>query len=357
MIYKAAFGTIGRPHHLFLGPFPQCRAADDGVARVRQTVTDDGLSRLEVDFYRRHPAKYALARTACKGPLEDDGRELRARRLASGLPVSRTNRPRRGADDPGSHRDESADRDVKRASEATRRQGGSDTDVASLVRSPVPLLQVCRRVREDVAPHCYHSISLSDLGTAAKFLTQTRGLNGLWRDSVRKLSVDVVLQRADSQAHKAVQIWRYVCEQLSGLSASGSLRLKAFRARVEIPADNSPSFVKHMESKGKDPLEWSNRWLVMMLDALEPLYSEAGVLDVEVEVSYIPVWFFDEQNPWLFRALGADVASNEAVILEGGYELKRWKMNDGCEPAAGFWRLDPWWADGPISGRITESRP
>ena len=65
---------------------------------------------------------------------------------------------------------------------------------------------------------------------AAKFLTKPRGLNRLWRDSTRKLSVDVVLQRADSQAHKAVQIWRYVCELLSGLSASGNLRLETFRA-------------------------------------------------------------------------------------------------------------------------------
>ena len=100
------------------------------------TISDDGSNRLTVDFYPRQPAKYALARTVCNGPLEDDGRELRARCLANGLLMARTNRPRKGADDSGGRHGDNMVRDVRGFISATRRQKESDTDMEGILRSP-----------------------------------------------------------------------------------------------------------------------------------------------------------------------------------------------------------------------------
>jgi hypothetical protein len=343
MIYRIAFPKINQPHHLFLGPYPHCKPADDTVARVRQTTDASNRPTFHLDFYRRHPGKYILSRTVCKGLFEDGGNEIRARRVADGLLV-----PPTGHDKPQhSNEERERTRQLHKEYKAMQNNLAAEIDLEGLAQSPVPLLQTCRRIYEDVAPCCYHSISLSDLGTAAKFLAATKDLDGLWRH-IQKLSVDVVLQRADLQAHKAVQIWRSVCQQLSTKTA-----VQAFRVRVEIPMDNSPSFVKYVESKkGGHVLGWSNRWLAMMLEALKPIAEV--VPHVEVEVSYIPAWNFAEKDTWNCRRLRV-AAGDENLMLEGGFELQGWAMTDGCVPAAGYWRLDPWVGIRSIGSRVTEN--
>ncbi|KAK2026661.1 hypothetical protein LX32DRAFT_641683 [Colletotrichum zoysiae] len=158
-------------------------------------------------------AKGRLCRVVCNGVSEDNGAEIKARRAATHHASSST------APDPKRNQDE----------QHCRRTHDE-------LVYPLPLLLACRRMHEDVAPHCDQSLAFQDLLALEAFFDKVAGRelsNGL-AERLNKVSLDVKFSNTDafkpSSRKKILPRWAAACERLATWES-----MQSFRLRVEIP--------------------------------------------------------------------------------------------------------------------------
>ncbi|EFQ29037.1 hypothetical protein CGRA01v4_11400 [Colletotrichum graminicola] len=157
--------------------------------------------------------KGRLCRVVCNGVFEDNGAEIRARRAATHHAASSTG----------------PDLERNQHEQYCRRTHDE-------LAYPLPLLLACRRMCEDVAPHCDQSFAFQDLLALEAFFDKVAGrelANGL-RGRLNKVSLDVKFSNTDafkpSSRKKILPRWTAACERLSTWE-----NMQSFRLRVEIP--------------------------------------------------------------------------------------------------------------------------
>ncbi|KAK1978197.1 hypothetical protein LZ30DRAFT_729690 [Colletotrichum cereale] len=160
-----------------------------------------------------------LCRVVCNGILEDNGAEIRARRAATHhAPGSTGPGPK-----PNQH-----EQQYRR----TRHE----------LVYPLPLLLACRRMYDDVAPHCDQSFAFQDLLALEAFFDKVAGrelANGL-AERLHKVSLDVKFSNNDafkpSSRKNILPRWAAACERLATWES-----MRSFRLRVEIPLSQQKS--------------------------------------------------------------------------------------------------------------------
>jgi len=157
--------------------------------------------------------KGRLCRVVCNGVFEDNGAEIRARRAAT------------------HHAASSTGPDLKRNQHEQHSRRTHDELVY-----PLPLLLACRRMYEDVAPHCDQSFAFQDLLALEAFFDKLAGRElayGL-TGRLNKVSLDIKFSNTDafqpSSRKKILPRWMAACERLATWQS-----MQSFRLRVEIP--------------------------------------------------------------------------------------------------------------------------
>ncbi|KAK2003238.1 hypothetical protein LX36DRAFT_651216 [Colletotrichum falcatum] len=157
--------------------------------------------------------KGRLCRVVCNGVFEDNGAEIRARRAAIRRAASSSG--------PGLRR--------HRHEQHCRRTRDE-------LVYPMSLLLACRRMYEDVAPHCDQSFAFQDLLALEAFFDKVagRGLTNGLAERLNKVSLDVKFSNSDafepSSRKKILPRWTAACERLAAWDS-----IRSFRLRVEIP--------------------------------------------------------------------------------------------------------------------------
>lgn len=166
-------------------------------------------------------AKQRLCRIVCNGLFEDNGAEIRARRAnahhAAGL-AGRT----------------LLDSGLKQHQHYSRCRGE--------FVFPLPLLLACRRMYEDVAPHCDQSLAFQDFLALEVFFERVCGsalASGLL-DRLNRVSLDVKFSSDDafrpSSRKKILVSWAAACKRLTEWK-----EMRCFRLRLEIPLSQQRS--------------------------------------------------------------------------------------------------------------------
>ncbi|GKT45094.1 uncharacterized protein ColSpa_05275 [Colletotrichum spaethianum] len=158
-------------------------------------------------------AEGRLCRVVCNGIFEDNGAEIRERRAAV------------------HHAAISMGSDPKRNQHKQHYPRPHDELVY-----PLPLLLACRRMYEDVAPHCDQSFAFQDFLALETFFDKVAGrelANGL-AERLNKVSLDVKFSNNDafkpSSRKKILLHWAAACKTLATWKS-----MRTFRLRVEIP--------------------------------------------------------------------------------------------------------------------------
>ncbi|KAF3809082.1 hypothetical protein GCG54_00011278 [Colletotrichum gloeosporioides] len=205
-----------------------------------------------------------LKRIACNGVFEDKGIEIRAQRFAARFEAERV-------DD----------------------RSGFCQSVLDLIRRPhdesiypLPLLLACRRMYEDVAPHCEQSIAIQDFFSLELFLTRiSRGVlaNGL-SSRLNKVSLDVKLSSdgafKPSSRKKILASWSGACQRLTSLGS-----IKHFHVRLEIPLSQQRSVPGHIH--------------LHMIKQLSPI--AAAIPKIEVELMLTSTVHPKSERIWVYR--------------------------------------------------------
>ncbi|KAL0942598.1 uncharacterized protein CTRU02_200484 [Colletotrichum truncatum] len=182
-IYKIAFPRINSPQLVY-------------------TAVDNKLAFHEIGEVPS--SDHHLSRIVCNGVFEDDGIEIQAKRRASHA-------------------------DNKRVQAQYLRRSEE-------LLYPLPLLLACRRMYEDVAPHCDQSLAFQDFLTLECFFATLSGdssIDGLL-DRLNKVSLDVKFSNANafkpSSRKKILASWTTACKKLSALKS-----IQCFHLRLEVP--------------------------------------------------------------------------------------------------------------------------
>ncbi|KAH0442687.1 hypothetical protein CcaCcLH18_01285 [Colletotrichum camelliae] len=220
-----------------------------------------------------------LKRIACKGVFEDKGIEIRARRFAARFEAE-------GVDD----------------------RSAFYRSVLDLIRRPhdeiiypLPLLLACRRMYEDVAPHCDQSVAIQDFFSLELFLARvSHGIlaNGL-SSRLSKVSLDAKLSSdgafKPSSRKRILASWSGACQRLTSLRS-----IKQFHVRLEIPLSQQRSVPGHIH-----------------LDMIKQLSSVAAVMPkIEVELMLTSTVHPKSERIWVYRPGPAG--------QHRGYEVPGW---------------------------------
>ncbi|KZL68499.1 mitochondrial carrier [Colletotrichum incanum] len=157
--------------------------------------------------------KGRLCRVVCNGLFEDNGAEIRARRATTYHAASSIG----------------SELTLNRHKQRYRRPHDE-------LVYPLPLLLACRRMYEDVAPHCDQSFAFQDFLALEAFFDKVSG-KGLANDlteRLNKVSLDFKFSSNDafkpSSRKKILPRWAAACKMLATWRS-----MQSFRLRVEIP--------------------------------------------------------------------------------------------------------------------------
>ncbi|KAK1846381.1 hypothetical protein CCHR01_10984 [Colletotrichum chrysophilum] len=220
-----------------------------------------------------------LKRIACNGIFDDKGTEIRAQRFAARFKAERF-------DDGNAF--------YKSVLDLIRRPHDQ-------IIYPLPLFLVCRRMYEDVAPHCDHSLAIQDFFSLELFLDRVSNgvlANGL-SSRLNKVSLDVKLSSdgafKPSSRKKILASWAGACQRLTSLK-----NIKQFHVRLEIPLSQQTSVPGHIH-----------------LEMIKQLSSVAAVIPkIEVELMLTSTVHPKSERIWVYRP--------GPVGQHRGYEVPGW---------------------------------
>ncbi|KAF9881989.1 hypothetical protein CkaCkLH20_00025 [Colletotrichum karsti] len=159
-----------------------------------------------------------LRRIVCNGVFEDHGTEITGRRRAA-----------------RNHEDGDNSPYAKSLREMYHRSPDE-------LLCPLPLLLACRRMYEDVAPHCDQSLAFQDFLTLELFFAKVSDgvlASGLL-DRMNKVSLDIKFTHdgafKPSSRKKILASWSAACKRLASLRS-----MQNFRVRLEIPLSQQSS--------------------------------------------------------------------------------------------------------------------